>query len=95
MYAPYQVLKKCGIKGPEPSAFFGNYKLQKKMVGSCGAEVYIALHVVYSRQLCSHHNLAPENMSLSKEFHWFLKEGGRYIFENCDVSICLPHMQTV
>ena len=45
VYAPYQVLKKCGIKGPEPSAFFGNYRLQKKMVGSCDAEVYIALHV--------------------------------------------------
>lgn len=41
VYAPYQVLKKCGIKGPEPSAFFGNYRLQKKMVGSCDAEMYI------------------------------------------------------
>ena len=41
VYAPYQVFKKCGIKGPEPSAFFGNYRLQKKMVGSCDAEMYI------------------------------------------------------
>ena len=41
VYAPYQVLTKCGIKGPEPSAFFGNYRLQKKMVSSCGAENFI------------------------------------------------------
>ena len=26
VYAPYQVLKRCGIKGPTPVPFFGNYR---------------------------------------------------------------------
>ena len=31
-YAPYQVLKRCGIKGPTPMPFFGNYREEVKMV---------------------------------------------------------------
>ena len=31
-YAPYQVLKNCGIKGPKPVPFFGNYREETKMV---------------------------------------------------------------
>ena len=31
-YAPFQVLKNCGIKGPTPVPFFGNYKDKVKMV---------------------------------------------------------------
>ena len=31
-YAPYQVLKRCGIKGPTPVPFFGNYREIYKMV---------------------------------------------------------------
>ena len=30
-YAPYQVLKSCGIKGPTPVPFFGNYREEIKM----------------------------------------------------------------
>lgn len=33
-YAPYQVLKSCGIKGPTPVPFFGNTREMAKMV-SC------------------------------------------------------------
>ena len=32
LYAPYQLLKKCGIKGPTPTPFFGHYKERVKMV---------------------------------------------------------------
>ena len=34
MYVPYQVLKRCGIKGPTPVPFFGNYREEAKMVRS-------------------------------------------------------------
>ena len=32
-YAPYQVLKRCGIKGPTPLPVIGNYLLMAKLVG--------------------------------------------------------------
>ena len=32
VYAPYQVLKSCSIKGPTPVPFFGNYREKAKMV---------------------------------------------------------------
>ena len=32
-YAPYQVWKRFGIKGPSPVPFFGNYRELAKMVG--------------------------------------------------------------
>ncbi len=31
-YAPYQIWKKYGIKGPTPVPFFGNYREESKMV---------------------------------------------------------------
>ena len=34
-YAPYQLLKSCGIKGPTPVPFFGNYRERMKMVRLC------------------------------------------------------------
>ena len=33
-YAPYQLLKSYGIKGPTPIPFFGNYREEAKMVRS-------------------------------------------------------------
>ena len=33
-YAPYQVLKRCGIKGPTPVPFFGNYREETRMVSN-------------------------------------------------------------
>jgi len=31
-YAPFQVLKRYGIKGPQPVPFYGNYKEAEKVV---------------------------------------------------------------
>jgi hypothetical protein len=31
-YAPYQLFKKCGIQGPPPAVFVGNYNEIKKKV---------------------------------------------------------------
>ena len=33
-YAPYQVLKKCGIRGPKPLPIVGNLALQKQVSNS-------------------------------------------------------------
>ena len=43
-YAPYQILRRCGIKGPTPVPFFGNYRQISKMV----IEAITDLRMIYS-----------------------------------------------
>ena len=39
-YAPYQVLKRCGIKGPTPLPLIGNYTAVFKWVGQYVTEIW-------------------------------------------------------
>ena len=52
-YAPYQLFKKCGIKGPTPSVFTGNYNVLKNKVFT-----YTYMHQhhwIYYFSICARH----------------------------------------
>lgn len=48
LYAPYRLLKSCGIKGPTPTPFFGNYREMIKMVW------YSAYPLACTRHMLAH-----------------------------------------
>jgi len=48
-YAPFQVLKRCGIKGPQPKPFYGSYKEIRKLV--CNRPLH-ACHSVVPSNVC-------------------------------------------
>lgn len=75
IYAPYQVLKRYGIKGPTPVPFFGNYREVAKMVNLFSPCFYVA---------CLTHTCLPTHMFVTIQWHnWHMIESTWLLWTPC------------